>query len=49
MPDADYVAKHPDISGNQIDKLSKDFNGHLIYTDWGGNLLFVLKIKKREK
>lgn len=45
LPDADYVNKHSDLSGNQIDKLSKKFNGHLIYKTWEDEVLFILKIK----
>lgn len=46
IPNKDYLERHKgDISHNKIENLDKDFDGYLVYKDWSGNRLFVLRIK----
>lgn len=45
IPDASYLKKHGnDASINYINRLTKDFSGHIVYKNWAGKSLNILKI-----
>jgi hypothetical protein len=45
IPEKEYLKRQKgDISHNKINRLDKDFQGHLVYKSWDGNILFILKI-----